>query len=84
MNRLEETHVIRTRPVPGLFGRSLSFYVEGFCVMTVGKKLWAVILVKLFIMFFIFKLFLFPDILSRDYDNDHDRAQAVRTNLTRP
>ncbi len=84
MNRLEETLVVRSRRVPGLFGRILRFYVEGFCEMTVGKKLWAVILVKLFIMFFIFKLFLFPDILSRDYDNDHDRAQAVRTNLTRP
>ncbi len=31
---------------------------------------------------FVFKLFFFPDLLKRDYDNDRDRAQAVRTALT--
>lgn len=37
------------------------FYVDGFRSMTVGKTLWAIILVKLFIMFAILKLFFFPD-----------------------
>ena len=50
--------------------------------MTVGRYLWALILIKLFILFFVFKLFFFPDLLKRDYDNDRDRAQAVRTALT--
>ena len=49
--------------------------------MTVGKKLWLLILIKLFIIFFIFKLFFFPDILKRDYDNDTARAEAVRSSL---
>jgi len=61
--------------------RIVRFYVDGFKSMTVGRYLWAIILIKLFILFFIFKLFFFPDILSRDYDNDDDRAQAVRTSL---
>ena len=57
-------------------------YVDGFRSMTVGRKLWALILIKLAIMFLVFKLFFFPDKLAQDYDNDADRAQAVRTALT--
>lgn len=56
-------------------------YRDGFRNMTVGRYLWALILIKLFILFFIFKLFFFPDLLQRDYDNDVDRAQAVRSAL---
>ena len=61
--------------------RILRFYIDGFKEMTVGRYLWALILVKLFILFFVFKLFFFPNILSRDYDNDSDRAAAVRHNM---
>ena len=57
------------------------FYVDGFKSMTIGKYLWAIILAKLVILFLVFRLFFFPNILSRDYDTDEDRAQAVRTNL---
>lgn len=35
----------------------VSFYVDGFRSMTVGRTLWIVILVKLFIMFAILKVF---------------------------
>ena len=61
--------------------RIFRFYVDGFRSMTVGRYLWALILVKLFILFFVFKLLFFPDILKRDYDNDSDRAAAVRRTL---
>lgn len=57
-------------------------YRDGFRNMTVGRYLWAIILVKLAIMFLVLRLFFFPDILERDYDNDADRAEAVRENLT--
>ena len=43
--------------------RIYRFYVEGFRQMTLGKTLWAIILIKLFIMFFILKLFFFPSFL---------------------
>jgi len=52
--------------------------------MTVGKTLWAIILIKLFIMFFVLKLFFFPNLLSRDYDTDEERAQHVTEELIRP
>ena len=58
--------------------RVVRFYVDGFRSMTVGRYLWALIIVKLFILFFIFKLFFFPDVLKRDYDTDEERAAAVR------
>ena len=59
------------------------FYVEGFKGMTIGRTLWAVILIKLFVMFFILKLFFFPNLLNTNYDTDAERAEAVRTNLTK-
>ncbi len=61
--------------------RIVRFYVDGFRAMTVGRKLWLLIIIKLFILFFIFKLFFFPDILQRDYDTDGERADAVRRSL---
>ena len=44
-----------------LLTRIWIFYRDGFREMTLGRTLWAIILIKLFIMFFILKLFfLFP------------------------
>lgn len=58
------------------------FYADGFRSMTIGRKLWLIIGIKLFVFFVILKLFFFPDILSRDFDTDEERAQHVRTTLT--
>ncbi len=60
----------------------IDFYVDGFKNMTVGRKLWAIIFIKVIILFFVFKLFFFPDLLKENYDNDDDRARAVATELT--
>ena len=57
------------------------FYVDGFKSMTVGRYLWAMILIKLAIMFLVLKLFFFPNVLNRDYDTDEQRAEAVRNTL---
>jgi hypothetical protein len=48
----------------GLLYRIYDLYVDGFRHMTLGKTLWAVILIKLFIIFAILKVFFFPDFLS--------------------
>ena len=60
----------------------VNFYVDGFKSMTIGKKLWAIIFIKVIILFFVFKLFFFPDLLKENYDNDDARARAVATELT--
>ena len=40
----------------------IRFYVEGFREMTVGRTLWAIILIKLFILFVVLRLLFFPDV----------------------
>lgn len=40
------------------------FYADGFKSMTTGRILWLIILLKLFVIFFIIKLFFFPSFLK--------------------
>ena len=47
-------------------------YYDGFKSMSVGKTLWVVILVKLFIIFFVLKLFFFPNILHEKARKGHE------------
>lgn len=65
----------------GVLTRVWRFYRDGFREMTVGRWLWALIIIKLFVIFFIFKLFFFPNLLERDYSTDEERARAVRSSL---
>ena len=54
-----------------------NFYVEGFRSMTLGRTLWLIILVKLFIMFFILRLFFFPNFLSsQPTDKDKEEYES--------
>ena len=57
------------------------FYRDGFRSMTVGRTLWTVILIKLFIMFAILRVFFFPDHLSR-FDTERERGDYVLEQLT--
>ena len=49
--------------------------------MTVGKKLWIIILIKLFIIFFVLRLFFFPDFLKSRFKSDKERGDYVREQL---
>ncbi|MDR1342038.1 MAG: DUF4492 domain-containing protein [Prevotellaceae bacterium] len=60
--------------------RILRFYGEGFRSMTIGKTLWTIILIKLFIMFAILKVFFFPNFLGK-LDSDTDRQDYVSGEL---
>ena len=51
--------------------------------MTVGKNLWAIILIKLAIMFLILKLFFFPNYLKTNFDTDQERSDHVIEQLTK-
>ena len=57
------------------------FYIDGFKNMTWGRQLWVVILVKLFIMFAILKVFFFPDFLKGK--TDEEKSDFVSTELVR-
>ncbi len=66
-----------------IVSRITRFYVEGFKSMTnVGRSLWLLIIIKVIIMFAVLKIFFFPDILSDTYNDDGERAEAVRNALT--
>lgn len=41
-----------------------NFYIEGFRNMTWGRPLWIVIFLKLFILFFVLRLFFFKPVLA--------------------
>lgn len=57
------------------------FYVDGFRNMTsLGKTLWAIILIKLFIMFVILKIFFFPRYLGQ-FDTKEEKQEYVSDEL---
>ena len=49
----------------GFLYRVFDLYYDGFRKMTLGKTLWTVILIKLFIMFAVLKMFFFPNIIKQ-------------------
>lgn len=63
-----------------LFIRIFHFYLQGFREMKLGKTLWFIILVKLFIMFLILKLFFFPNYLGK-FDSDSAKEEHVSGEL---
>nr|WP_320118212.1 DUF4492 domain-containing protein [uncultured Marinifilum sp.] len=61
------------------------FYYNGFKGQNKwSRQVWVIIILKLFIMFFILKLFFFPNFLKSKYDNDKDRGDYVIEQLTKP
>ncbi|MGW8195420.1 MAG: DUF4492 domain-containing protein [Desulforhopalus sp.] len=58
------------------------FYRDGFKEMTVGKALWKIIFIKLFIMFAVLKVFFFPNFLKTNFSTDQQRADHVIQQLT--
>lgn len=45
--------------------RAYDLYADGFRHMTLGRTLWAIILLKLIIIFLVLKLFFFPNYLKQ-------------------
>ena len=62
----------------------LMFYIDGFKGMTLGRTLWVIILIKLFVLIFVLKLFFFPDLLKKNFNTDKERSAHVIESLTTP
>ena len=60
--------------------RIFRFYIEGFRAMDLGRTLWMIILVKLFIMFVVLKLFFFPRYLNR-FDTTEEKENYISKEL---
>jgi len=60
--------------------RVFQFYLDGFRSMKLGKTLWTLILIKLFIMFVILKIFFFPRFLNQ-FDSVAEKENYVSKEL---
>lgn len=60
----------------------LTFYLEGFRNMTWGRPLWYLIILKVFLLFAVLRVFFFQPILSGK--TEEQKIEHVGKNLTRP
>ena len=63
-----------------IFTRIFRFYLEGFRSMDIGKTLWTIILIKLFIMFAVLRIFFFPRYLNR-FDTTLEKENYISNEL---
>ena len=63
-----------------LLYRIYDLYNDGFRHMELGKTLWAIILVKLFVIFVVLKLFFFPNYL-KEHAAKGQEADFVATEM---
>lgn len=61
--------------------RIFRFYCDGFREMTLGRTLWIIILIKLFVIFVVLRLFFFPAVLGGR--SEEERGGIVRGELIR-
>lgn len=60
--------------------RVYDLYIDGFRSMKLGRTLWAIILIKLFVIFVILKLFFFPNFI-KEHAPDGDESEFVATQI---
>ena len=63
-----------------IFARVFRFYLEGFRSMDIGKTLWTIILIKLFILFVVLRIFFFPRYLNR-FDTATEKENYISNEL---
>ncbi len=65
-----------------LLSKIFRFYRDGFRGMILGRTLWRIIAIKLFIMFCILKIFFFQGFLKTNFNTDNERAAYVIDQMT--
>lgn len=65
----------------GFFARAVDLYVDGFRSMTIGRTLWLIVIIKLFVMFVILKALFFPNFLNTQFDDDSQKSNYVAEEL---
>jgi uncharacterized membrane protein len=71
------------KPVISFLNRLFCFYYDGFNNMSGwGRKVWIIIIIKLFIIIVILKIFFFQDFLNKNFNNDKEKSEHVLDQLT--
>ena len=64
----------------GFFHKVFRLYYDGFRSMELGKTLWLIIAIKVFVIFCVLKLFFFPNFLKQHAEEGRE-ADYVATQL---
>jgi len=59
------------------------FYLDGFKNMTIGKVLWKIILIKLFVIIIFLNYFVHDKSLKTEYKTYEEKVDFVYKNLTK-
>ena len=59
--------------------KAFYLYYDGFKQMTLGKTLWLIILIKLFVIFAVLKLFFFPDFIGTELRTAIRQRLSIRS-----
>ncbi len=63
--------------------RIWNFYLNGFKNLDWwSRRVWLIILIKLFIMFLILRIFFFPNFLETNFSTDEERSRHVLEEIT--
>jgi uncharacterized membrane protein len=65
-----------------MFKNFFQIFKEGFASMTIGRTLWVIVIIKLFIMFAILRVFFFPNFLNSKAKTAEEKAAYVREQLS--
>ena len=60
--------------------RVIKFYYDGFRQMKLGRTLWTIILIKLFVIFVVLKLFFFPNFI-KEHAQKGEEPEFVATQI---
>lgn len=60
-----------------------NFYIDGFKNMKLGKKLWGIIFIKIFIMVFILKMIFFSNTINTKFETEEEKIDFIHKNLTK-
>ncbi len=68
----------RDKTMTNIWHRVVDLYIDGFRNMTIGRTLWLIILIKLFIIFVILRVFFFPDYLRGKTEQEKQEFVALQ------
>lgn len=64
-----------------MFLSIFNFYFDGFKNMTLGKKLWKIIFIKVFLILIVLQYFVYDKSINSEFKSDEEKANYVYENV---